>query len=146
MGSMTTDRPRGGLAALCLAELVCWGLLYYSLPVAVTPISADMGWSHTTVTAALTLGLIVSALMGPGVGRMLDAHGPRLIMGAATAIGVLALALVAIAPNLFVFFLAWVLAGLAQARPGEQSAGGLRGALVCHGCSFLERVDASTVT
>ena len=112
---MTTDRPRGGLAALCLAELVCWGLLYYSLPVAVTPISADMGWSHTTVTAALTLGLIVSALMGPGVGRMLDAHGPRLIMGAATAIGVLALALVAIAPNLFVFFLAWVLAGFAQA-------------------------------
>src|SRR5699024_7473165 len=32
-----------------------------------------------------------------------------------TAIGVLALALVAIAPNLLVFFLAWVLAGLAQA-------------------------------
>src|SRR5699024_10116462 len=66
-------------------------------------------------TAALTLGLIVSALMGPGVGRMLDAHGPRPIMGAATAIGVIALALVAIAPNLFVFFLAWVLAGFAQA-------------------------------
>ncbi|GAA1510835.1 hypothetical protein [Brevibacterium permense] len=46
----TTDKPRGGLAALCVAELVCWGLLYYSLPVAVTPISDDMGWSHTTVT------------------------------------------------------------------------------------------------
>src|SRR5699024_5953564 len=51
---------------------------------------------------------------GPGgrrvtaAGRLLGgfAHGPRLIMGAATAIGVLALALVAIAPNLFVFFLA----------------------------------------
>lgn len=50
-----TDRLRGGLAALCIAELASWGLLYYSLPVAVTPISADMGWSHTTVTGALTV-------------------------------------------------------------------------------------------
>lgn len=33
----TTDKPRGGLTALCVAELVCWGLLYYSLRVAVTP-------------------------------------------------------------------------------------------------------------
>src|SRR5699024_929206 len=115
MGSMTTGRPRGGLAALCLAELGCGGLQYSSLPVAGTPISAAEGWCHTRGSAALTVGRIVSALMGPGVGRMLDAHGPRLIMGAATAIGVLALALVAIAPNLFVFFLAWVLAGFAQA-------------------------------
>ena len=113
--STTTDKPRGGLAALCVAELVCWGLLYYSLPVAVTPISADMGWSHTTVTAALTVGLIVSALMGPSIGRILDRHGPQLIMGAGTAIGVVALGLVAVAPNLVVFFAAWILAGFAQA-------------------------------
>lgn len=115
MTSMTTDKPRGGLTALCIAELVCWGLLYYSLPVAVTPISADMGWSHTTVTAALTVGLIVSALAGPSVGRMLDTHGPKLIMGTGTAIGVVALGLVAAAPNLVVFFAAWILAGFAQA-------------------------------
>lgn len=115
MTSMSTDKPRGGLTALCIAELVCWGLLYYSLPVAVTPISADMGWSHTTVTAALTVGLIVSALMGPSVGRMLDEHGPKVIMGAGTAVGVVALGLVAMAPNLVVFFAAWVLAGFAQA-------------------------------
>nr|WP_209324168.1 MFS transporter [Brevibacterium renqingii] len=100
---------------MCIAELVCWGLLYYSLPVAVTPISADMGWSHTTVTAALTVGLIVSALVGPAVGRMLDSHGPSLIMGAGTLIGAIALTLVAAAPNLIVFFLAWILAGFAQA-------------------------------
>lgn len=110
-----TDRPRGGLAALCIAELASWGLLYYSLPVAVTPISADMGWSHTTVTAALTLGLIVSALAGVRVGKLLDAHGPRTLMSIGTLIGIVALLLVAAAPNLFVFFFAWVLAGFAQA-------------------------------
>ncbi|MDN5636287.1 MAG: MFS transporter, partial [Brevibacterium sp.] len=110
-----TDRPRGGLAALCIAELASWGLLYYSLPVAVTPISADMGWSHTTVTAALTVGLIVSALAGVRVGRLLDSHGPRALMSLGTVIGIVALLLVAAAPNLIVFFAAWVLAGFAQA-------------------------------
>lgn len=110
-----SDRPRGGLVALCLAELTSWGLLYYSLPVAVTPISADTGWSRTTVTAALTVGLVVSALAGVRVGRLLDAHGPRSIMSTGTVIGVLALLLVAFAPNLPVFFAAWVLAGFAQA-------------------------------
>ncbi|MGO2524229.1 MAG: MFS transporter [Brevibacterium aurantiacum] len=110
-----TDRPRGGLAALCIAELCSWGLLYYSLPVAVTPIAADMGWSHTTVTAALTVGLIVSALAGVRVGKLLDAHGPRTLMSIGTLIGIVALLLVAVAPNLVVFFAAWVLAGFAQA-------------------------------
>ncbi|GAA1549483.1 MFS transporter [Brevibacterium picturae] len=110
-----TDRPRGGLAALCVAELASWGLLYYSLPVAVTPISADMGWSHTTVTAALTVGLIVSALAGVRVGRLLDSHGPRALMSLGTVIGIVALLLVAAAPNLIAFFAAWVLAGFAQA-------------------------------
>ena len=110
-----SDRPRGGLAGLCIAELSSWGLLYYSLPVAVTPISEDMGWSQTTVTAALTVGLIVSALAGVRVGRLLDSHGPRTLMSLGTVIGIVALLLVAAAPNLIVFFLAWVLAGFAQA-------------------------------
>lgn len=110
-----TDRPRGGLAALCIAELSSWGLLYYSLPVAVAPISQDMGWSETTVTAALTVGLVVSALAGVRVGRLLDSHGPRTLMSVGTLIGIAALLLVAAAPNLVVFFLAWVLAGFAQA-------------------------------
>ncbi|MDN5806204.1 MAG: MFS transporter, partial [Brevibacterium sp.] len=110
-----SDRPRGGLAALCIAELSSWGLLYYSLPVAVAPISQDMGWSETTVTAALTVGLVVSALAGVRVGRLLDSHGPRTLMSVGTLIGIAALLLVAAAPNLVVFFLAWVLAGFAQA-------------------------------
>ena len=67
-----TDRPRGGLPALCAAQVVSWGLLYYSLPVAVAPISEDTGWSHTVITAALSAGLIVSALVGIRVGRFLD--------------------------------------------------------------------------
>ena len=110
-----TDRPRGGLLALCLAELVSWGLLYYSLPVAVTPIAADTGWSQTTTMAALSVGLVISAVAGIRVGRLLDAGGPRTVMTLGAVLGVVALLVVAAAPTLLVFFAGWMLAGLAQA-------------------------------
>lgn len=109
-----TDRVRGGLAALCIAETTSWGLLYYSLPVAVAPISEDTGWSHTAITGALSAGLLVSAIAGIRVGRILDARGPRTVMTVGALIGVLALALVAWSPTLPLFYLAWLLAGFAQ--------------------------------
>ncbi|MGJ3508024.1 MFS transporter [Enemella sp. A6] len=109
-----TDRPRGGLAALCIAVTTSWGLLFYSLPVAVAPMSAESGWSQTAITGALTAGMIVAALAGIRVGRMLDHRGPRLVMTGGAVIGVLAMLVVAWSPNLIVFYLAWVLAGLAQ--------------------------------
>lgn len=110
-----TDRPRGGLAALCLAELISWGLLYYSLPVAVTPIAADTGWSQTTIMAALTVGLLVSAAAGIRVGRLLDANGPRTLMTLGAALGAVAMLVVSASSNLVTFFAGWTLAGLAQA-------------------------------
>lgn len=109
-----TDRPRGGLPALCAAQVVSWGLLYYSLPVAVAPISEDTGWSHTVITAALSAGLIVSALVGIRVGRLLDSQSPRAVMTTGSLVGVGAMLLVAWSPNLVMFFVAWIVAGFAQ--------------------------------
>ncbi|HLR45093.1 MAG TPA: MFS transporter, partial [Brevibacterium sp.] len=109
-----SDRPRGGLPALCAAQIVSWGLLYYSLPVAVAPISEETGWSHTAITAALSAGLIVSAGAGVRVGRLLDSRSPRTVMTTGSVIGVVAMLLVAWSPNLVMFFVAWVMAGFAQ--------------------------------
>ena len=109
-----TDRPRGGLVALCIAETTSWGLLYYSLPVAVAPISQDTGWSHTAITAALSVGLLVSAVAGVRVGRILDTQGPRTVMTLGAVVGVLSLVLVAWSPILPMFYAAWLVAGFAQ--------------------------------
>lgn len=99
---------------LCVTEIVCWGLLYYSLPVATAPISEDTGWSVTAITAAFSGGLVVSAIAGIYAGRILDAYGPRTPMTVGALIGVAALLLVAWSPNFGVFTVAWLLAGLAQ--------------------------------
>lgn len=75
-------RPRLGtvLAALCVTEIVSWGLLYYAFPVLAPRISADTGWSPVAVTSAFSAALVVSALSGVLVGRVIDRHEPRRVM------------------------------------------------------------------
>lgn len=116
------DKPRGGLTALCIAQTTSWGLLFYSLPVAVAPIAAETGWTHTSVTGALTAGLIISAFAGIKVGKILDAQGPRKLMTLGAIIGVLSMVLVAWSPNLMMFYLGWIVAGVAQAAVLYQPA------------------------
>lgn len=107
---------------MCVSQTTSWGLLYYSLPVALVPISADTGWSVPAMTAAFSAGLIVSAIAGVRVGRMLDRTGPKLLMTMGSLIGVLALLLVGAAPNFVVFAAAWLVAGFAQAAVFYQPA------------------------
>ena len=114
--------PRGGLAALCITQTTGWGVLYYSLIAAVRPISEDTGWDPALVTGAFSAGLLVSATAGITVGRMLDRTGPRALMIGGSLIGVLALIMVGLAPNLPVFFAAWLVAGTAQAAVLYQPA------------------------
>lgn len=103
------------LAALCVTEIVSWGLLYYAFPVLAPQISADTGWSTVAVTSAFSAALVVSALAGVPVGRVIDRHGPRWIMTAGSVLGVVALVVIAMAPGLPVFVAGWVLAGAAMA-------------------------------
>ena len=114
--------PRGGLAALCITQTASWGILYYALPAAVRPIMEDTGWDPALVTGAFSGGLLVSAAAGIFVGRALDRTGPRRLMVAGSLAGVLALVLVALAPNLPLFAAAWLLAGMAQAAVLYQPA------------------------
>ncbi|WP_229718137.1 MFS transporter [Microbacterium aerolatum] len=55
-------------------------------------------------------------------GRWLDARGPRLIMTIGSIVGPAGLIVVVIAPNLAVFTIGWVIAGLAQATVRYQAA------------------------
>lgn len=114
--------PRGGLAALCVTQTTGWGILYYALPAAVRPISDNTGWDPALVTGAFSAGLLLSAGAGVLVGRALDRAGPRTIMVAGSLLGVFALALAGLAPNLPMFAGAWLVAGIAQAAVLYQPA------------------------
>jgi MFS family permease len=110
------DRPRlrRALIALCVTEITSWGVLYYAFPVMLSALTADTGWSTASVMGAFSVGAVVSAIAGVGVGRLIDRRGPRAVMTVGAALGVAATLAVAAAPSLPWFFAAWVLAGLAQ--------------------------------
>jgi MFS family permease len=114
-GPLSRAGLRRVLAVLCVTEIVSWGVLYYAFPVLAGGIAADTGWSIGTITAAFSLALVVSALVGIPAGRWLDRFGPRLVMTTGSVLGVPAVVGIAAAGSLPWFFAAWVLAGIAMA-------------------------------
>ncbi|WP_042421306.1 MFS transporter [Streptacidiphilus anmyonensis] len=121
-GTSDRSRPRTALPALCITQITGWGILYYAFPVLTAHITHATGWSPPATTAAFTTALLVSALAGIPVGRIIDRHGPRTVMTTGSVVGCLALTGVAMAPNLTVFFVAWSAAGTAMAATFYQPA------------------------
>ena len=44
------------------------------------PIVTEFGWPRSVIAGAFSFGFIVSAIMGPLIGRMMDRYGPRVVM------------------------------------------------------------------
>ncbi|WP_245564321.1 MFS transporter [Nocardia testacea] len=97
-----------------MTQVSSWGILYYAFPVLSVSITGDTGWSAPAITAAFSLGQLATALTGIPVGAVLDRTGPRRIMTAGSLLGVAALGVIAAAPNLVVFYLGWLAAGVAM--------------------------------
>jgi MFS family permease len=102
------------VAVLCATEIVSWGILFYAFPVLSTTIRDTEGWSLTWLVACFTAAQLVAAAVGLWVGRRIDTHGPRGVMTAGSCVGVLAVLVIAGAPNLVGFLLGWLVAGVAM--------------------------------
>ncbi len=99
---------------LSFTELVSWGILYYAFSVMIVPMGNDLGWSRVQMTAAFSVGGLISGMFGIPVGRWVDRHGARALMTAGSIAGtglVLAWSMVETLP---VFFLIWAGIGLAM--------------------------------
>jgi MFS family permease len=115
-------RRRILLAGLCASQVVSWGVLYYAFPAVSATVARDTGWSLGAVTTAFSIGLVLSAIAGVPVGRLLDRVGPRSVMTAGTLGGALGLVAVALAPDLPALAAAWCLTGIAQSATLYQAA------------------------
>ncbi|MFW3471989.1 MFS transporter [Streptomyces microflavus] len=121
-GTGGRPRPRAALPALCVTQITSWGIVYYAFPVLNPQITTATGWPAGATTAAFSAALLVSAVAGIRVGRIIDRHGPRTVMTIGSVVGVLSILIVASAPNLPVFIAGWLLAGLAMAGTFYQPA------------------------
>ena len=96
-------------------ETVSWGVLYYTFSVLIAPTTAEMGWSRAEISGALSVMLVVSGVVGLGVGRWLDEHGPRALMTAGSIVAVPLVIAWSGVRDLGSFYVIWVGIGIAFA-------------------------------
>jgi MFS family permease len=96
-------------------ELFSWAALYYTVPVLFDLAARDTGWSLAGMTAGYSGSLVLSALLSPQVGAVVDRHGPRHLVTAGAVVGAVGLTVVAVAPQPALAVLGMALVGLGQA-------------------------------
>lgn len=79
--------PWTRLVRLSAAQMVAWGVLYYTFAVVQVPMMRELGWSQTLLAGAFSLTLLTYALAGPVLGPWFDRRGPWGIMVAGAAVG-----------------------------------------------------------
>ncbi len=113
--ALTGAGLRRVVSVLSITQITSWGVLYYAFAALSSSITADTGWTSVAVTGAFSLSQFVAAGAGIWVGRHIDAYGPRRVMTAGSLVAIPAVLTIASAPNLGVFYVGWVLAGIAMA-------------------------------
>ncbi|MCV7134592.1 MFS transporter [Mycobacterium hodleri] len=78
------------------------------IPVILIPMATDLGTSRTAIAGASTVSILVGAVAGFPVGRLLDRFGGRAVMTSGAAIGAIAVALWSRADSLSEVYLCFV--------------------------------------
>lgn len=100
------------IARLGIAQTLAWGSTYYLPAMLATPMARDLGVSTPTIFAAFSVALVVSALLGPAAGRMIDRTGGRSVLVATSLVFTIGLAGLGVAQGVAGLFAAWVILGI----------------------------------
>jgi MFS family permease len=107
-------RPRVVWAIGC-GQLINWGVTYFAFSVLLVPLEQSLNAPRWLVAGAFSLGLLLSALVAPLVGRLADrGHGP-IVMQIGGLVAAAALFMWAAVPALWMTYLAWAIVGLCMA-------------------------------
>jgi MFS family permease len=102
------------VAVAVVVYLMASGFGFASFGVFVRPLEAEFGWSRTEVSAAASIGLVVSGLAGLVIGPWTDRYGARIIV----SLGSLALGasflFLALTPALWYFYLLFAVMAIAR--------------------------------
>lgn len=102
------------IAFLGIGQILVWGSSYYLPTVLAKPVSDDTGWPMTWVVGALSAGLLISGLVSPRVGHLVERHGGRPVLAASAVLLAIGLLIQGLAPHIAVFVLAWLVIGFAM--------------------------------
>ncbi len=93
------------------ASMGAYGLVLYAFGVFIGPIKEETGWSYGTISAAFSMGVLISGIGATLTGRLLDAVGSRPVLLGALILGSVLLHASSFTQSQFVFVMCWGLGG-----------------------------------
>lgn len=111
---MNPPSQRWTVARLGSAQTLAWASSYYLPAMLAVPMARDLGVATSTVFAAFSAALIVSALLGPLAGHAIDRHGGRPVLVGTSLLFAASLAGMGLAQGPVGLFAAWMLMGVAM--------------------------------
>jgi len=107
-----TARQLPIILALGTTQTLAWASSYYLPAILADPIARDLGVSSNWIFAAFSASLVISALLGPRVGRQIDLFGGRPVLSISNLTIAAGLALLGVTTSIPVLLVAWLLLGI----------------------------------
>ncbi|MGQ4878642.1 MFS transporter [Billgrantia sp. LNSP4103-1] len=108
--------------ALGVSQTLAWGSTYYLPAILAVPMAQDLGLSTGTVFAAFSSALVVSALLGPAVGRRIDRFGGRDVLTVSSLVFAMGLVLLGLAAGPVMLWAGWLVIGVGMGMGLYESA------------------------
>jgi len=106
------------LVAAFLCNMVTYGCGFYAFSLFVTPLQHDLGWGRGDVMAGFTVFFMMTGLISPQAGRLVDRHGARVVMAVFAVVVAVGFVLLSMASQLWQYYLGYAIVGLGMAGTG----------------------------
>src|SRR6478752_6377892 len=110
-----TARSLPIILALGTTQTLAWASSYYLPAILADPMSRDLGVSSNWIFAAFSASLVISALLGPRIGRRIDLVGGRPVLSMSNLTIAAGLVLLGVTYSIPVLIMAWLLLGIGMA-------------------------------
>src|SRR5437868_4471136 len=103
------------VGALGTTQTLAWGSSYYLPAILAEPIAEGLGLSRAVVFGVFSGSLLLSALLGPAVGRAIDNRGGRGVLVFSNLVLAAGLILLSLAQGVIGLAAAWAVLGVGMA-------------------------------
>lgn len=106
---MPTSEIRRIVIALGVTQIIGYGTLYYSFAILAQAVADSFAVASATLYAVFSAGFLLSGFSAPWLGRQMDQRGAPKLMALGSMLSALGLGVLAAAPNLAVYAMAFCL-------------------------------------